>query len=121
VIRGGCAFCATLALTASAAAAAPFSFDAAPGRLPKDVVPLDYTVSIVPNGDALTIAGTESVTLKFRSAAGTIIFNSLNETLRDVRLDGRPVQSVASNDEQQLTTVSLAVPAPPGKHTLTFT
>jgi aminopeptidase N len=119
-IHAGCAFCATLALAAPAAAAAPFSFDAAPGRLPKDVVPLDYTVSIVPDVDALTIAGTESVTLKFRNAAGTIIFNSLNETLRDVRLDGRPVQSVASNDEQQLTTVSLATPAPPGKHTLTF-
>ena len=121
IIRGASAFCATLALTASAAAAAPFSFDATPGRLPKDVVPLDYTVSIVPDADALTIAGTESVTLKFRSASGTIIFNSLNETLRDVRLDGRPVKSVASNDEQQLTTVSLAAPAPPGKHTLTFT
>jgi aminopeptidase N len=120
-IRSGCAFCATLALAAPAAAAAPFSFDAAPGRLPKGIVPLDYTVSIVPDADALTIAGTESVTLKFRSAAGTIIFNSLNETLRDVRLDGRPVRSVASNDEQQLTTVSLAAPAPPGKHTLTFT
>jgi hypothetical protein len=38
----------------------PFSFASAPGRLPKDVVPLDYTVDIVPNITALILAGSES-------------------------------------------------------------
>ena len=38
----------------------PFSFDSAPGRLPKDVVPLDYTVDIVPNITALLLTGSES-------------------------------------------------------------
>ena len=37
----------------------------------------------------------------------TVQFNSLNETLSDVLLDGKPVKSVNSNDEQQLTTVTL--------------
>ena len=108
------------ALTMSAQAEAPFSFDTAPGRLPKNVVPLSYTVAIVPNIDTLTLAGTESVTLQFRAATATIVFNSLNETLSEVRLDHKPVAGVVSNDEQQLTTVTLAEPAAAGRHTLTF-
>ena len=38
----------------------PFALDSAPGRLPKDVVPLDYTVDIVPNITALILTGSES-------------------------------------------------------------
>jgi aminopeptidase N len=120
IVDAACALCITMALSPPASAAAPFSFDAAPGRLPKDVVPLDYTVNIVPDADALTIDGTESVTLQFRHATATVIFNSLNETLHDVRIDGRPVQSVASDDARQLTTITLAAPARPGRHRLTF-
>ncbi len=108
------------ALSVPAWGAAPFSFDEAPGRLPKNVVPLAYTLSIVPDAQALTTAGVESVTLEFRSATATVMFNSLNQTLNDVRLDGRPVRTVASNDAEQLTTVTLAAPARPGKHTLSF-
>jgi aminopeptidase N len=99
---------------------APFSFDAAPGRLPKNVVPLTYQVSIVPHPSSMTFSGTESVQLRFRSAGATVIFNSINEVLSDVRLDGKAVKSVATDDSQQLTTVTLAAEAPIGVHTLTF-
>jgi aminopeptidase N len=108
------------AVPIAALAEAPFSFDAAPGRLPKNVVPLGYLIAIVPDIDSLTIAGTESVTLQFRSATATIVFNSLNETLSDVRLDHRAVTGVVSNDEQQLTTITLPEMVGPGRHTLTF-
>jgi aminopeptidase N len=101
-------------------AAAPFSFDSAPGRLPKDVVPLDYSISLVPDVDGLTVAGTESVTLSFRKATASIVFNSLNQTLSDVQLDGQSVRSVKSDSDQQLTTVTLPAPASPGQHRLTF-
>jgi aminopeptidase N len=107
-------------LAIAASAEAPFSFDAAPGRLPKDVVPVSYTITVVPNASALTFSGSESVQLRFRSATATVQFNSKNETLHDVRLDGRPVKDVVTNDDQQLTTVTLAAPAPIGLHTLTF-
>jgi len=107
-------------IAAAAVGAAPFDFDRAPGRLPKDVVPLDYRVAVVPDMEAMTIAGSESVTLQVRTATRTIIFNSLNEKLREVRLDGAPVAAVASDDEAQLTTVTLAQPANRGAHTLTF-
>ena len=107
-------------LAIAASAEAPFSFDAAPGRLPKDVVPVSYTITVVPNASALTFSGSESVQLQFRSATATVQFNSKNETLHDVHLDGRPVKDFVTNDDQQLTTVTLAAPAPIGLHTLTF-
>jgi aminopeptidase N len=111
------ALCCSLAPTAWCGA--PFSFDSAPGRLPKNVAPLSYDVAIVPNVDALTLTGTESVQLQFRAATATVQFNSLNETLSDVLLDGKPVKSVTSNDAKQLTTVMLMQPVS-GPHTLSF-
>lgn len=114
------AACLAAALPALAAAAAPFDFDTAPGRLPKNVVPVDYTVDIVPDAKARTLSGTERVTLDFREATATIVFNSLNERLSNVRLDGKPAMRVVTNDEQQLTTVTLKQPARPGRHVLSF-
>ena len=54
--------------------AAPFSLDTAPGRLPKDVVPLDYTIAIVPDLEAKTFTGTERVTLQVRAPAARLVF-----------------------------------------------
>jgi aminopeptidase N len=116
------AVCCSLALMLAPAAwsGAPFSFESAPGRLPKNVVPLSYDVAVVPDAAALRFTGTESIHLEFRAATATVQFNSLNETLSHVLLDGKPVKSVASNDEQQLTTVTLTKPATVGRHTLSF-
>src|SRR3984885_9022588 len=111
------ALCFSLAPTAWCEA--PFSFESAPGRLPKNVVPVSYDVAIAPNADALSLTGTESVQLQFRAPTATVQFNSLNETLSHVLLDGKPVKSVTSSDEQQLTTVTLTKPVT-GLHTLSF-
>jgi aminopeptidase N len=109
-----------LAMVTPASAVAPFSFDSAPGRLPKDVVPIDYVVSIEPDASDRTLRGRESVTLQFRQTTATVVFNSLNEILDHVLLDGKPVKAVAPDDEHQLTTVTLAAPAAIGRHTLEF-
>ncbi len=109
-----------LALASTLAAESPFSFDAAPGRLPKDVVPEHYEIAIVPNVKALTISGTEAVTLDFRRPTATIQFNSLHEKLEGVTLDGRPVRAVVSDDATELTTVTLDREAPRGRHMLRF-
>jgi aminopeptidase N len=109
-----------VALPLSALAAAPFDFDKASGRLPKNIVPVDYSIAIVPNAEAKTFTGTESVSLKFREATDTVVFNTLNLSLKDVRLDGKPVKNVATDNDAQLTTVTLAGAAPVGMHTLTM-
>ena len=107
-------------LPLSALAAAPFDFDKASGRLPKNVVPTDYAIAVVPDVAAKTFTGTESVSLNFREAADTVTFNTLNLKLRDVHLDGKPVKSVATDNDQQLTTVTLAAKAARGAHKLTL-
>jgi aminopeptidase N len=114
------ASCLSMLLSVPVLAGAPFSFDAAPGRLPKDAVPVDYTVAITPDPAALTFSGTERVKLTVRTSVSTLVFNSLNEQLADVRLDGNAVAKVVSDEAQQLTTVTLAHAAHPGAHTLTF-
>jgi aminopeptidase N len=101
-------------------AAAPFSFETAPGRLPKDVVPKDYDIAIVPDAKALSITGTVSVRLEFHKATDRIQFNSLNEKLSGVTLDGKPAKNVVSDDKAELTTVTLNKPARTGSHTLRF-
>jgi len=111
---------AALIMDASAAMAAPFSPEMAPGRLPKNIVPLSYQIDIVPNAAARTLAGRESIVLQVRTATATIQFNSLNEVLRHVRFDGKPVEQTVSDDKSQLTTITLASPAAVGRHTLSF-
>jgi aminopeptidase N len=99
---------------------APFSFDTAPGHLPKNVVPLDYTVAIVPNIEARTLRGTESVKLMFREASATVQFNALDISFEQVRFDGKPVKSVVIDKARQVASVTLASSAAPGPHTLTL-
>ncbi len=102
------------------AEAAPFDFDHAFGRLPKNVVPVDYAIAVTPNIPAGTFTGTESIALKFRSATKTIQFNTLNEFLWDVRLDGKPVAKVDTENGVELTTLTLAAAPKIGMHRLTF-
>ena len=106
------------ALASPSAAGPPFSFDTAPGRLPKDVVPIDYSIAVIPDVSARTLTGTETVMLRFRSATATVKFNTLNLKLRQARLDGKPVKDVQTDNDAQLTTLTLAAPASAGVHKL---
>ncbi|WP_296942132.1 M1 family metallopeptidase [uncultured Massilia sp.] len=108
----------TPAAAAPGPAQAPFSFEQAPGHLPKNVVPTDYAIAIVPDVDKRTLRGTEQVTLQFKEATDTIQFNALNMTFERVRLDGKPVRSVAIDAKRQIVTVTLAAKAGPGRHVL---
>ncbi len=112
--------CGTGLLEPAVAGAVPFSFATVPGRLPKNILPIDYTIAITPDAVARTLLGTESVTLYFKQPSASVVFNSLNETLDSVQFDGKPVLGVVSSDDKQLTTVTLAAPAGVGRHTLAF-
>ena len=106
--------------TSVPAAAAPFSFETTPGRLPKNVVPTDYVIALTPHAATHKVEGTESITLDFTQAADKIQFNSLNQSLSHVLFDGKPVKSVHSDDKAQLTTIMLARAAKAGWHKLAF-
>ena len=45
----------------------PFDFATTPGKLPKEVVPTEYSIRIVPNIDKLTFTGTETVKVSVRA------------------------------------------------------
>ncbi|MGA3037020.1 MAG: M1 family metallopeptidase [Vulcanimicrobiaceae bacterium] len=106
------------AVTASSAAA--FDFDKTPGRLPKIVVPLDYTIAFKPNIPAKTMSGTERITLMVRRATNRLVFNTLNLRLSNVRVDGVAVQSVLTQNNKQLSTVMLAQSLHRGQHVMTL-
>jgi aminopeptidase N len=115
-----CAALAPAGAVSSASAVAPFDFNTTPGRLPKSVVPLDYRIAIVPDATAKTLRGTETVTLDVRRATRRVVFNTLNLTIRDARVDGVPVTRVDTQNDKQLTTLTLARSAAAGRHMLTL-
>jgi len=68
----------------------PYSFATTPGRLPKNVIPTDYVIAVVPDAGKFQISGTETVSLDFTEATDKIQFNSLNQKLAKVLFDGKP-------------------------------
>jgi len=101
-----------------AASTAGADVDAAPGRLPKQVVPLEYRISLAPDAATLKVRGTETVRIRVRTATDTIVFNTLEITVSDARVDGRAVAGVDSDDASQFTTLRLAARLRPGVHRL---
>jgi aminopeptidase N len=104
----------------AAAVVAPFNFDTTPGRLPKTVVPTDYRIALTPDAEAKTLRGTEEVTLDVRRPTSQIVFNTHDITISEASLDGTRVAKVATENEKQLTTLTLARPATVGRHLLTL-
>src|SRR5438876_11853180 len=68
-----------------------FSFKDTPGKLPKEVVPTDYSIRIVPNIDALKFSGTEMDKLDVRKPVHRMVLNALDMEISDASLDGQPL------------------------------
>ena len=62
-------------------AEAPFDFAHTPGKLPKTVVPDDYTIDIVPDLKKLTLTGHETIALHVDAPTATITLNQKGLTL----------------------------------------
>src|SRR5437763_11382864 len=73
----------------------PFSFKDTPGKLPKDVIPTDYSIRIVPNIDKLTFTGTETVKLDVRNPVHRLVLNALELQISEASLDGKPLPKSA--------------------------
>jgi len=98
----------------------PFSFKDTPGKLPKEVVPTDYSVHIVPNIDKRTFAGTETVKLQVRSLVHQLVLNALELEITEASLDGKPLpkSAIRIDKETELLTLTLPTELEPGDHTL---
>ena len=100
----------------------PFSFKDTPGKLPKDVVPTDYSIRIVPHIEKLTFTGKETVKLNVLSPVHQLVMNVLELEITDASLDGKPLPKSAINidSEKELLTLALPSELAPGNHTLAF-
>jgi puromycin-sensitive aminopeptidase len=63
---------------AAAAAEKPSSLEATPGRLPKNILPMNYSIRLKQDANTLTTEGEVTVDLKVIQPTQTIIFNSLD-------------------------------------------
>jgi aminopeptidase N len=98
----------------------PFSFKDTPGKLPKDVVPTDYAIRIVPDIDKLTFAGTETVKLNVRRPVRQLVLNALELKIEAASIDGKELPRSAINIDTKSELLTLALPSelPTGEHTL---
>src|SRR5260370_36377734 len=109
-------------MSSALASEKPFSFKDTPGKLPKDVVPTDYSVRIVPDIDRLTFAGTETVKLNVRRRVRQLVLNALELKIEAASIDGKelPVTIIQTDTKNELLTLVLPSELPTGDHTLTL-
>src|SRR6266702_1483722 len=98
----------------------PFIFEDTPGKLPKNVVPTDYSIRIVPNIDKFAFTGAETVKVKVRSPVRQLVLNALELEIVDASLDGKalPKSAIKIDKEKELLTLAVPSERPPGDHTL---
>ena len=106
----------------SAHAEAPFSFAATPGKLPKDVVPLQYAAHLIPDVQTNTFLGSETIEIDVLKTTSAIMLNAANLQIDAASLSGKTIGSsklVAQLDsEQQTLRFALAAPLAPGRYQL---
>ena len=105
-----------------AAVEKPFNFNETPGKLPKEVVPNEYAIRIVPNLDNFTFAGSESVKLNVRSPVHQLVLNGLELKIEAASVDGKelPLPAISTDNERELVTVTLPSELAAGEHALTI-
>ncbi|MEO5866972.1 MAG: M1 family metallopeptidase, partial [Sphingomonas sp.] len=92
---------------------------AAQGRLPDDVVPLAYDITVAPDAKAMTFSGRETVSVDVRKPTRTIQLNAIDLKMSRVTFDGAEARFALSEADQTLT-VTLPKAATPGRHSMTF-
>jgi aminopeptidase N len=104
----------------TACAEAPFSFEATPGKLPKNIVPRHYDIRLVPDLDEFTTHGTVTVDLEVLKPANEITFNALDLVVTRATLLAQKETALKPTEDTNLQTVTLKLPEvlPPGKSRL---
>ncbi|MGY3529890.1 M1 family metallopeptidase [Bradyrhizobium sp. USDA 4452] len=108
-----------LTMAAGAQAEQTFSFDGTPGKLPKTVVPLSYTIELTPDLTSLALPGVETVDVDVREAVAQLTLNAINTTSAEVTIDdGAQRAEVATDATAQTATLTFAKPLAAGRHKL---
>ena len=98
----------------------PFNFNETPGKLPKEVIPTDYAIRVVPDIDNFTFAGSETVKLNVRSPVRQVVLNALELKIQAASLDGKelPTSAIRIDKETELLTLTLPQELATGDHSL---
>jgi aminopeptidase N len=112
-----------LALAAIGAhAEAPYSFDKTPGKLPKDVIPVEYQAHLAPDISANTFSGTETVEIEVLKATSTIMLNAAALDIDSAALSGKGMKDLkltpVLDEKQETLSFSLPQPLAPGRYRL---
>ena len=114
----------TLALALSVQAQSSFIFDATPGKLPKSVVPIQYTAHLVPNLSDNTFSGTETIDINVLKPSTSIVLNADNLEIETASLSGNESAEQALtpliDKVPQTLTFKLAAPLVPGRYRLSL-
>jgi aminopeptidase N len=114
-------FCAVfLSSLATLNAEKPFDFATTPGKLPKQVVPEEYAIRIVPDLGKFAFAGTETVKLDVREPVRRLVLNALEIKITSASLDGKaiPPSAIKLDAKEETATFTLASELPAGPHNL---
>jgi aminopeptidase N len=114
---------AALVFAASAAnAEAPYKFASTPGKLPKDVVPVQYAAHLTPNLADNTFLGAETVEIDVLSVTSTIMLNAVNLEIDSASLAGKDIGELKLSPQldaqQQTLSFHLERPLAPGRYKL---
>jgi aminopeptidase N len=97
-----------------------FNFDETPGKLPKEVVPTEYSIRIVPDTGNLTFSGIETVKLNARRPVRQLVLNALGLKIETASVDGKevPASAIKLDKENELLTLTLPSELTAGDHAL---
>src|SRR6266478_4250875 len=98
----------------------PYGFANTPGKLPKQVVPLEYSIRIVPDVSKFTFSGSETVKLKASAPVHELVLNSLELEIAKASIDGTQLSPAAIklDPNNELLTIALPNELAIGEHSL---
>ncbi|MEY2556153.1 MAG: hypothetical protein QOF93_1297 [Verrucomicrobiota bacterium] len=109
-----------LALPLSMNGENPYTFANTPGKLPKQVVPLEYSIRIVPDVGKFTFSGSETVKLKASAPVHELLLNSLELNITKASIDGTQLSpdTIKLDPNNELLTIALPNELAIGEHSL---
>jgi aminopeptidase N len=101
-------------------AESPYEFSSTPGKLPKQVVPLEYAIRIVPNIDKLIFSGSETVKIKASAAVRELVLNSADLQVTKASIDGNQLAltAIKLDPDNELLRIALPNGIQAGEHSL---
>lgn len=77
-------------------------------RLPSDVIPLYYNITLKPDLESHTFSGEETITIDLKKEADSITLHSKDLDIVSVALDGIPAKKISYDDPKETATFSFA-------------